>query len=200
MQRKRKKYFFDDIILKSRRFLFSFAANLHRFMRTLYIHGLDSHPVPEKTQIMKDAGLEPTALHLNYRQKLGVYETLKDTAIRKKIEFIVGSSLGGYIGNTLAEDLGVPCLLFNPAMHYTDVFYSKMPLIEKPECPARFIVLGQNDATINPNYTLKVFSERNSKPAYQRIVTCHWLGHEIDVVTFAEMINWAMYAMKSRDL
>jgi uncharacterized protein len=167
-------------------------------MRTLYIHGLDSHPVPEKTQIMKNAGLEPTALHLNYRQKLGVYETLKDIAIRKKVEFIIGSSLGGYIGNALAEDLGLPCLLFNPAMHYTEVFYSKIPLIEKPECPARFIVLGQTDATINPNYTLKVFAERISKTTYQRIVTCHWLGHEIDFSTFAEMINWAIYSMKNR--
>ena len=99
-------------------------------MRTLYLHGLDSHPTPEKNEIMKNAGLELTALHISYREKLGVYETMKDTAIRKKIEFIIGSSLGGYIGNLLAEDLGIPCLLFNPAMHYTDVFYSKMPVIE----------------------------------------------------------------------
>jgi predicted esterase YcpF (UPF0227 family) len=162
-------------------------------MRTLYIHGLDSFPVPEKKQIMKDAGLEITALHINYREKLGVYETLKDTAIRKKIEFIMGSSLGGYLGNVLAEDLGLPCLLFNPAMHYTDVFYSKIPKIEKPKCPTRFVVLGLNDETINPNYTLKVLREKGCKGTNQRVLTAHWLGHEIDFRTFDEMLHWALY-------
>jgi hypothetical protein len=164
-------------------------------MRTLYLHGLDSHPIPAKNKIMKAAGLELTALHINYREKLGVYETMKDTAIRKKIEFIIGSSLGGYIGNILAEDLGLPCLLFNPAMHYTDVFYSKMPVIKKSKCPARFIVLGENDANINPNYTLKIFREKEQKSTAQRILTCHWLGHEIDLRTFAEMINWALFSL-----
>lgn len=161
-------------------------------MKTLYLHGLDSHPTPEKNKIMKKAGLDLTALHINYREKLGVYETMKDTARRKKIEFIIGSSLGGYIGNTLAEDLGIPCLLFNPAMHYTDVFYSKIPVIENPVCPARYIVLGENDANINPIYTLKIFRER-AKSTDQRIITSHWLGHEIDLRTFDEMIHWALY-------
>ena len=165
-------------------------------MKTLYLHGLDSHPTPEKNAIMKDAGLDLTALHINYREKLGVYETMKDTALRKKIEFIIGSSLGGYIGNVLAEDLGLPCLLFNPAMHYTDVFYSKIPVIEKPKCPARYVVLGHNDPTVNPHYSLKVFGTVKPKNIDQRIITCHWLGHQVDQRTFKEMLNWAIHNMK----
>jgi len=165
-------------------------------MKTLYIHSLNSFPSPDKTKVMKDAGLDPTCLHINYREKLGIYETLKDTVVRKKIEFIIGRSVGGYIGNILAEDLGLPCLLFNPAMHYTDVFYSKMPVIEKPKCPARFVVLGENDAVINPNYTLKVFGEKPLKKTQQKILTCHWLGHEIDMKTFDEMLHWTLYNLK----
>ena len=165
-------------------------------MKTLYLHGLDSHPTPEKNKIMKNAGLDLTALHINYREKLGVYETMKDTALRKKIEFIIGSSLGGYIGNVLAEDLGIPCLLFNPAMHYTDVFYSKIPVIEKPKCPARYVVLGHNDPTVNPHYSLKVFGTVKPKNIDQRIITCHWLGHQVDQRTFKEMLNWAIHNMK----
>jgi len=165
-------------------------------MKTLYIHGLDSHPIPEKNKIMKKAGLEPTALHISYREKLGVYETLKDTAIRKKIEFIIGSSLGGYIGNVIAEDLGLPCLLFNPAMNYTDVFYSKIPIIDDPKCLARFVVLGKHDPSINPHYTAKVFTEKKNNKIDQRIITCHWLEHEIDFRTFEEMVNWAVSSMK----
>lgn len=167
-------------------------------MKTLYIHGLDSYPRPEKNEIMREAGLDPVSLHLNYKQKLGVYESLKGAALREKVKFIIGSSLGGYLGNTLAEDLGLPCLLFNPAMHYTDVFYSKIPVIENPECPARYIVLGMNDSNINPNYTLKVFAEKGCKGTDQRILICHWLGHEIDFRTFDEMVNWAVRSLKKK--
>ncbi|MCD4696572.1 MAG: hypothetical protein K8S16_10070 [Bacteroidales bacterium] len=166
-------------------------------MKTLYLHGLDSHPMPEKNEVMKKAGLDITALHINYREKLGFYETFKDTAKRKNIKFIIGSSLGGYIGNVLAEDLELPCLLFNPAMNYTDVFYSKIPVIENPKCPTRFIVLGENDANINPNYTLKVFNEKEKQCLSQRIITCHWLGHQIDLRTFEEMVHWALFHLKS---
>lgn len=167
-------------------------------MRTLYLHGLDSHPIPEKKQIMTEAGLDVTALHINYREKLGIYETLKDTALRKDIEFIVGSSLGGYLGNVLAEDLGIPCLLFNPAMHYTDVFYSKIPEIDKPKCPIRFVVLGQNDETLNPNFTLKVLREKGCKNSMQRVITAHWLGHEIDLLSFEEMVNWSLFHLQKK--
>jgi len=167
-------------------------------MKTLYIHGLDSHPTPQKNKIMKNAGLDVTALHINYREKLGCYETLKDTAIRKKIEFIIGSSLGGYIGNTIAEDLGLPCLLFNPSINYTDVFYSKIPVIEKPKCPARFIVLGAKDATSNPGLTVSKYQEKANKRMKQRIITCNWLEHKIDLKTFEEMVNWAVFSLKSK--
>ena len=166
-------------------------------MRTLYLHGLDSYPIPEKKQIMKDAGLDVTALHFNYREELGIFETIKDTALRKNIEFIIGSSLGGYLGNVLAEDLGLPCLLFNPAMHYTDVFYSKIPKVDKPKCPTRYVVLGLHDETINPNYTVKVLREKGCKNSMQRVLTAHWLGHEIDLRTFKEMVNWAVSSLKN---
>ena len=165
-------------------------------MKTLYIHGLDSYPVPEKTQIMKDAGLTVVALHINYREQLAVYETLKDTAIRKKVKFIIGSSLGGYLGYWLAEDLGLPCLLFNPAMIYADVFYSKIPIIEDPKCPSRYVVLGAKDKTLKPKDTLKFLKAHQREGLNQQTTTCEWLGHQIDYKTFDEMVNWAVYSLK----
>jgi len=165
-------------------------------MKTLYIHGLDSYPVPEKTKIMKKAGLSVVALHINYREKLGVYETLKDRILRKKIDFIIGSSLGGYLGYWLAEDTGIPCLLLNPAMEYTDVFYSKIPTIEEYKCPARFIVLGAKDDSVDSKKSLKFFKAKEKEIPVQRIVTCDWLGHKIDFDTFGGMVNWAVYSIK----
>lgn len=166
-------------------------------MNTLYIHGLDSFLKPDKKKVMKKAGLNVTALHINYPEKLGIYETLKESAIRNKSEFLIGFQLGGYLASVLADDLGLPCLLFNPAMNYTDVFYSKIPKIEKPICPRRYIVLGSQDDTQNPNLVIKEFEDQKGK-ADLRIIRCQWLGNYIDVRTFDEMINWALYNMAKK--
>ncbi len=166
-------------------------------MNTLYIHGLDSFPVPEKKKIMSRAGLDVVALHINYRQKLGVYETLKDAILQKKIKFIIGSSLGGFLGYWLAEDTGLPCLLFNPVMNAKNqVFYSTIPKIDDLKCPARYVVLGAKDDLLDSKKTLDILNKKKRTGIHQQIVTCEWLGHQIDFFTFDEMINWALYSMK----
>lgn len=166
-------------------------------MKTLYIHGLDSYPKVEKIDILKKHKLDPVALHLNYRKKLGFYETLKETALRKKVKFIVGSSLGGYLGFLLANDLGLPCLLYNPAMEYKEkVFYSIMPQLEEFKSPNCYVVLGAWDKTVNPEETKKTLKEHQHNGLNCKIVTCEWLGHKIDLNTFEEMINWSLISMK----
>jgi len=166
-------------------------------MKTLYIHGLDSFPVPEKKHIMAKAGLEVVALHINYRQKLGVYEILKDAIIQKNVQFIIGSSLGGYLGMRLAEDMGLPCLLFNPAINLKKkIFYFRVPEIKNPKCPARYVVLGAKDDLLDARKTLTFFQKNHPNGTHQQIVLCEWLGHQIDLFTFDEMVNWALHSIK----
>lgn len=168
-------------------------------MRTLYIHGLDSFIRPEKLEILKKHKLDPVALHLNYRETLGIYETLKDAAIHKEVEFIVGSSVGGYLGFLLSNDLGIPCLLFNPTMDYKEqIFYSVLPEIKKSTCDYRYIVLGANDKTVDPQLTKEAFRKLEKEGFKNRIITCEWLGHQIDLSTFDGMISWALGSLKSR--
>ena len=168
-------------------------------MKTLYIHGLDSYPKPGKLKILKDYKLDTVALHLNYREKLGVYETLKETAIKKDIQFIVGSSVGGYLGFLLSADLGIPCLLFNPAMNYKDrIFYSIMPVLNESKCPYRFIVLGGEDKTVDPKETMEILKEYEKKGFKNRVITCHWLAHKIDLTTFEGMLNWTLGCLRVR--
>ena len=84
----------------------------------LYIHGLDSSPLKEKLDILKASGMNVFALHIDYRNQKNSYDLLENFAKKNEINFIVGSSLGGYIGFWLAEQLGIPCLLLNPALAY----------------------------------------------------------------------------------
>ena len=75
-------------------------------IKTVYIHGLDGYPKPEKMEIMKQAGLDVSALHLNYRENKNVYSDLKNLIINNKAEFLVGSSFGGMLSYYLAEEFG----------------------------------------------------------------------------------------------
>lgn len=160
-------------------------------LNTLYIHGLDSSPSPEKLQIMEDRGLETYTLHLNYREEDDIYVALKRYAVSKQIEFVIGSSMGGFLAYWLAEELGIPCLLFNPALNIK-ILKNKFPLIESLYCPARFVVLGAKDDVINPEENINYLRNKNRENLVQKIITCEWLGHQVDHQTFDEMLGWSL--------
>jgi len=166
-------------------------SKLHT-LKTLYIHGLDSHPVPEKIEILRKQGLEVIALHINYRSDADIYQKLKETIESKNIQFIVGSSMGGLMGYWLGEDLGLPCLLFNPAMTYLEELKPHLPEISNHRCPACFVVIGAHDKSVNPEDNISFFRHAERTNCHQRVVVCEWLAHQIDFSTFEEMVSWAL--------
>jgi hypothetical protein len=166
-------------------------------LKTLYIHGCDSFPVPEKIQILRNAGLEVTAPHIDYRIQPDLYQFLKETIISENLEFLIGSSLGGFTAFWLAEDLGLPCLLFNPAMSFGDLFKKQLPEISNRLCPARFVVIGAKDETVDPTINKAFFESIETKSCLQRVIVCQWLGHQIDFTTFEEMVGWALMSYEN---
>jgi len=161
-------------------------------MKALYIHGLDSFPVPEKLDILRQQNMEVVALHLDYRNQPDAYQILKDKCIYEKVEFLVGSSLGGYIAYWLGEDLGLPGLLFNPAMSFHHVFKHNLPDIQQGKATARFVVIGNQDKTVDPVANLEFLRENGHNDCYQRVLICDWLGHQVDFVSFQDLTVWAL--------
>jgi pimeloyl-ACP methyl ester carboxylesterase len=82
--------------------------------------------------------------------------------------------------------LGLPQLLFNPAMPFRSVHVPKPEVDERAEIKT-WVVLGQHDEVIPPNLNREFFSHR----PHARVLTCAWLGHRIDLDTFREMLCWA---------
>lgn len=167
-------------------------------MKTLYIHGLDSFPVPEKIKIMEEAGLSVISMHLDYRRQPDAYEILKIEAMEKNTAVLVGSSLGGMLAFWLAEDLGLPCLLFNPAMDIGKDVDLKIPEITKRECPMRYVVLGEYDDSVDPANNLRLFKKWERDDLDQKVLSCHWLGHQIDFDTFGGMVGWFVHGLGER--
>ncbi len=67
-------------------------------MKALYIHGLDSKPNPTKLKIIESFGCKVLAQHINYRSTPNAFALLDKYIVDNKIEFIIGSSLGGRLG------------------------------------------------------------------------------------------------------
>ena len=163
-------------------------------MKVLYIHGLDSEPSEEKLELIRKKGYETCALHIDYRKEKMAYWRLRDLAIAEQVTFIVGSSLGGYFGYWLGQELGIEQLLFNPAMPFRSVHVPK-PDMEADTAIKRWVVLGAHDEIIPANLNLNFF--KNDESA--RVITCSWLGHRIDLETFDEMLHWAGLHKKQKE-
>jgi esterase/lipase len=160
-------------------------------IKAVYIHGLDSEPKPEKVKIMEQAGFEVSALHLNYRENKNVYTELKELILDKKLEFIIGSSFGGMLGYWLSEEMGIPALLFNPAIVYQSIQVN-IPKIDNLNCPMRMIILGEQDDVVDPIKNKQFFKEQERKGLKQKVLSCSWLAHSIDFQTFEEMCFFAV--------
>jgi len=164
-------------------------------MRTIYIHGLDSSPRIEKINILTNNKLVVSALHLNYREEKNAYEKIKKAAIDTESQFIIGSSLGGFIGYWLSHELKIPCLLFNPALHYKANFGWTIPTIKEKGCPLRLVALGAKDEIVDPVKNWEYLNQNKDK-TMQKIIQCNWLAHEIDLNSFAEIVHWAAFIVR----
>lgn len=154
-------------------------------MKILYIHGLNSFPHQERLDILKAKG-QVFALHLDYENEPKTFEILKNYAVDNQIDFIVGSSAGGYIGYWLGQELNIPQLLFNPAVGLRVIENDTGYQISERKDLKSWVIIGKNDETVSPESTLDFFDGK----ANVRIIVCQWLAHQIDLQTFEEGVNW----------
>jgi len=155
-------------------------------MNTLYIHGLDSSPKPEKTRLIKPYS-DVTALHLDYRNQPDSFEILSEVINKEDVTHIIGSSMGGYLGFWLGEKHGLPVMLFNPAIGMQNKELNIF--IKHGKCPYRLIVLGAQDDRVPPHMTYTFLKKHNHNHTVQRVVECNNLGHQIDLQTFEEFVT-----------
>jgi len=142
--------------------------------KVLYLHGLESNQGGPKVD-----------LNINL---FWMMENLKP-------DLIIGSSMGGYVADILAQKYGTPAILFNPALHSRSfeptTFY---PLEgEQAELQERkIVVLGKEDKVIDP-YLTQIMLEDNR---YYEI-TFEEMGHQTPLNIFIDTINIQMKKRKN---
>lgn len=158
--------------------------------KVLYIHGLDSNPNPKKLAIIENLGQKVVSPFIDYEKEKGdVYQRVKAIAIEADIDMIIGSSLGGFIGFWLAKDLGIPALLFNPALYFENM-QGFIPEVDPLAISETYICLGENDPQVNPLEVKKYLEKLNPTQAHLKIILASWLKHGIDLTTFRSMTSW----------
>lgn len=160
-------------------------------MKTLYIHGLDSEPRKEKLKILENHDFETFALHLDYRKEKDAFFILKQIIEKEKLEFLVGSSLGGFLAYYLSANQNIPCLLFNPAMLIDEKI--KLNIIDQiiTPCPFRMVIIGEKDKSVNPKINKDFFKQNENSAKIQKVLSCQWLAHQIDTETFNASVSMA---------
>ncbi|MCG2431842.1 YqiA/YcfP family alpha/beta fold hydrolase [Aequorivita xiaoshiensis] len=125
-------------------------------MNILYLHGLDSSLNTEKRAILEEFGMVYSP-QIDYRNDERSIESLIKLYNDKNIDFVIGSSMGGFAAYYIADRFQRPALLFNPALAYRSV-HQEIPDIKNPISNLKHLVLGAKDEVIDPKSTLEFLS------------------------------------------
>jgi predicted esterase YcpF (UPF0227 family) len=157
-------------------------------MTCLYLHGYNSSLSAEKRTILKKhyTIVAPT---INYDED-NINAVIEKAIAEQKINVIIGSSLGGYIGYYLAENFNIPCLLFNPAFasERTNEINFIKPETTYTKQAVTYIVLGKRDDVLDFQKTVScIDGEIYDLKCYIKIHPS--LQHQIPVNVFENEIN-----------
>ena len=117
----------------------------------MFLHGLESKQGGIKVGYLEQF-FEVYAPVCDYQNKPNIFFELLTQAEEFKPDFIIGSSMGGYMAHLISQHLNIPCILFNPALHSR----SLEPIVEIGDySPPVHLGLGLSDDVIDPSQTIK---------------------------------------------
>ena len=157
-------------------------------MKILYIHGLESKPSEAKNEIFTQRGHQiwsPDMKFLDFATTSEPYAILKNIATENEVDFLVGSSYGGFMAFWLGQELALPQLLFNPAVCGRGFEVPTSAEI-RADVPS-WVFLGALDDVIPAELNLSFFADKPQA----RVVVAQYLGHRIDIQTMREAAGWA---------
>ncbi len=152
---------------------------------TLYLHGLDSELSEDKRYAL-ERHTRVFAPKLDYRSLENPFDTALKLATKQNIDFVVGSSMGGFLGYYVSWALGKAALLFNPALPYTTLGLTP-PTISEPKDRFLKIILGGKDDIIDPKDNFNWILQ-NEQINYD-VKFISQLGHQIPLDVFEREVE-----------
>lgn len=156
-------------------------------MNILYLHGLNSPLSPEKRTILEKYG-KVFSPAIDYHTESNSIALIVEQFKNEKIDVIMGSSMGGFMGYYISDAYEKPALLFNPALANRSV-YQKVPAHKSPYLSYKQIVLGSKDDVVDPRETLMFLSKMLQEHTNYHIHIRQDLMHRIPVNIFEEEVK-----------
>ncbi len=149
-------------------------------MNILYLHGLNGNNISERTEWLSKYGklINPK---MDYKNYIESFKFLEKLVIKYKIDVVVGSSMGGFLGFHLANYYGLSSILLNPALLITNIVNPNIKQFAKRTL--HYISLGKQDDII-PNFTTKAVLEETGSRA---IIKEYNMGHETNFDVFLDI-------------
>ena len=154
-------------------------------MKILYLHGLDSFLQDDRRTVLSPYG-EIFAPTIDYRNAPNLFAELQTQYASADV--LIGSSLGGLVVYYLAQKLGKPCLLFNPALtHRHEMPFNPQP---NPDYAAYMqVVIGLQDSVIAPWESLAVLREDMSALSNVTIHLLNTMEHSYPIEIFENEVK-----------
>jgi len=153
--------------------------------KVLYLHGLESKQGGPKVDFLAKEFCV-YAPEMDYKDPM--FQNWVDFVMSQfQPDLIIGSSMGGYVADILAQKYGVPAILFNPALHNRSFEPAIEPLIEGEQADLqkkKIVVLGKDDEVIPP-YLTKLMLENNR---YYKVVL-EEMTHQTPLNIFIDTIS-----------
>jgi len=150
--------------------------------RIAFFHGLESQAVSDKTAYLNENFNNVYAPPMDYKDPALFTQVLAQVR-SKRIDLLIGSSMGGYFAYCISTLTGIPTIQFNPAI----TGRSMEPKVSFGKAASNHIVvLGKNDDVIDPHNTIKWFKE-NGKGNF----SFNWEsnGHRTPLDIFKKYVN-----------
>ena len=154
--------------------------------RIMYLHGLESSNVCEKVDFLREHA-EVLAPSIDYNNP-NLEEELMYMVESFKPDWIIGSSMGGYVGLMLANYYHTKCIVFNPAIHSRPIEPNLSLLLLNEICVWFYpiVVLGIEDDVIDPKETKRLLDASEIDVTYEMYP---YLGHRITFDAFVDIYD-----------
>ena len=121
--------------------------------KVAFFHGLESAAVSDKTDYLIKAFPDAYVPSMDYN-KSNLFEEVLAEVKKRKIDLLIGSSMGGWFAYCISTLTGIPTILFNPAVQGRSI----EPYVRRGSTRANHtVVLGKSDSVIDPQKTKNWF-------------------------------------------
>lgn len=127
-------------------------------MTILYLHGLESKLSDAKRAVVERYA-KVIAPDLDYHNNPDTVQEVYETYKSKTIDYVMGSSMGGFAAFHLGRAFNKPVLLFNPALVKRSV-PQNIPTYKTPTSGFGQVVLGGKDPVVDPADSLRFLGDQ----------------------------------------